>query len=62
LGYKTVNQSLGMQIARFSDEEYLPIIRELKPLAASVHTEEAVAIQKRLETDNCVPAGSWAQR
>lgn len=52
----------GMQLARFSDDEYLPVIREMKPLAASVHTEEAAAIQKRLETDNCVPAGSPVQR
>jgi hypothetical protein len=51
-----------MQLLRYPDQEYLPVIQEIKPLAASLHTSEAAELQTRLETDNCVRAGSWAER
>ena len=53
---------IEMQILRYPDEQYLPLIQEIKPLAASLHTSDAADLQARLETDNCVRAGSWAER
>lgn len=51
-----------MQQLRYPDEDYLPLIQEIKPLAASVDSMDAIELQKRLETNNCVPADSWAVR
>jgi hypothetical protein len=50
------------RILRYPDEQYLPLIQEIKPLAASLHIGDAADLQARLETDNCVRAGSWAER
>jgi hypothetical protein len=50
---------VAMQTARYPDAEYLPVVNEMKPLAASVG---ATDLQRRLETNNCVPVGSWADR
>jgi hypothetical protein len=48
-----------MQTERYPDAEYLPLVSEMKPLAASQGNIELLV---RLSTNNCVPAGSWADR
>ena len=48
----------SMQRDRFPDAEYLPVVNEMKPLAAMQGNVELLV---RLQTDNCVPPG-WADR